>query len=145
MTPEPLYRFRRQGRSWATLCALGAAWLFLFVAWLVFDAAPVLVGGLFALTLPAAWDLYSGRAAGADLTADSLTWFSGPHDMTVPRNEIDHIRLVTRLDLTVRAAVVLKNGNKLRLPAESTPPSDAFEAALGAAGLRSERHHFTFL
>lgn len=146
MTTAPdTYTFRRQGRSWSTLIALGAAWLFLAVGWAVFDAALLLVAFLFVLTLPAAWDMYSGRSAGADLRSDSLDWFSGPHSMSIPLEQIDHVRLVTRLDLTVRAAVVLKNGNKLRLPAEATPPSDAFETALAEAGLRSERHHFTFL
>src|SRR6056297_1067986 len=145
MTDEPLYSFRRKGRSWSTLIALLIAWLLLLLGWTVFDAAPLLVGILFLLSLPAAWDFYTARLAGADLHADRFDWFSGTRSVSVPLEEIDHIRLVTRLDLTVRAAVVLANGSKLRLPAEATPPSEPFEAALKEAGLRSERHHFTFI
>ena len=145
MTETLLYSFRRKGRSWPTLIALVLAWFFLLIAWLVFDAAAVLLILLLLFSLPAAWDMYSGRTAGADLFEDRFDWFSGTQEMTVPVAQIDHIRLVTRLDLTVRAAVVLKSGQKLRLPAEATPPSEPFEAALKDAGLKSQRHHFTFL
>lgn len=145
MSDAPLYSFRRKGRSWSTLTALVLAWLALIVIATAFDAALVLVVVLFLLTLPAVWDLYSGRDAGADLTQTELSWFSGPHAITVPLTEIDHVRLVTRLDLTVRAAVVLPGGRKLRVPAEATPPHEPLKEALDAVGIRSERHHFTFL
>ncbi len=145
MTEAPLYRFRRKGRSWSTLIALLIAWALLLIGWTVFDAAPLLIGILFVLSLPAVWDFYAARTAGADLYPDRIDWFSGTRSVSVPVAEIDHVRLVTRLDLTVRAAVVLTNGTKLRLPAEATPPSEPFEAALKEAGLRSERHHFTFI
>lgn len=145
MSQALLYSFHRKGRSWSTLIALLLAWLALAVAALRFDAAPALVAVLFALSLPALWDLYSGRAAGTILTEAELSWFSGRHRVAVPLTEIDHVRLVTRLDMTVRAAVVLPGGRKLRIPAEASPPHTPFETALKAAGIRSERHHFTFL
>lgn len=129
-TPQLPYSFQRKGRSWATLIAVALAWGLLVVGWAVFDAALTLVLVLFGLSLPALWDFYAERSAGATLSDTGLDWFSGPHSMSVALEDIDHVRLVTRLDLTVRAAVVLTNGRKLRLPAEATPPSDRFEAAL---------------
>lgn len=139
------YQFRRKGRSWSSVIAVLLVWGLLLIGWTRFDAAPVLLAAIFLLTIPAVWDVYAARMAGVDLTSDNLTWFSGNRHATVSLTEIDHVRLVTRLDLTVRAAVVLNSGQKLRIPAEATPPRDSFEAALSAAGLHHQRHHFTFL
>ena len=144
MAAEP-YRFVRHGRSRATLIAVGLAWVLCLVAALVFAAALWIVGLVLLFTLPALWDIWSGRTAGAEITARGLRWFSGRRSVDVARSEIDHVRLVTRPDLSVRAAVVLASGRKLRLPAEATPPHRAFVAALVAHGIRTERHHFTVL
>src|SRR6056297_1496088 len=124
MTDEPLYSFRRKGRSWSTLIALLIAWLLLLLGWTVFDAAPLLVGILFLLSLPAAWDFYTARLAGADLHADRFDWFSGTRSVSVPLEEIDHIRLVTRLDLTVRAAALraVRGGPERGRAAQRTAP-----------------------
>ena len=64
------------------------------------------------------------------------------HGAEVPLSEIDHIRLDTRWDFSVRATVLLTNGKRLRLPYEALPPHRSFEAALQARGIRVERHHF---
>ncbi|MEP4197400.1 MAG: hypothetical protein ABJL99_17400 [Aliishimia sp.] len=139
------YHFTRKGRSWSTLLAALAVWCLAVLGWLVLDASPVLVIVVLLLTLPAIWDVYSARLSGVSLTQTELRWFSGINTVTIPATEIDHVRLVTRLDLSVRAAVVLTSGRKLRMPAEATPPSKAFEDALTAHGIRNERHHFTFI
>lgn len=145
MTRPAPYEFIRSGRTWSTLIAVSAVWVVGLIGWLAFDIAPLVLGLLVAFTLPALWDLYSARMAGTRITPEAITWNSGPNRVTLPLPEIDHVRLVTRLDLSVRAAVVLNSGRKLRIPAEATPPADAFEAALAQVGIRSERHHFTFI
>ena len=142
---DATYRFVRKGRSWSTLIAVGVTWLFCIVAVVLVQAAWWLVGIILLFTFPALWDLWSGRQAGAELTSDKLTWYSGRRVAEVDLIDIDHVRFVTRLDLTVRAAVVMVSGRKLRLPQEATPPVSEFEAALSEHGIRSERHHFTFL
>ena len=60
-------------------------------------------------------------------------------------SEIDHFRLDTRLDFSVRATVVLRSGRKIRLPFEATPPHQAFEDALTARGVTVKRFHFQLL
>jgi len=139
------YRFARKGRSWATLSAVGLAWLLCGLGVIVFEITPWLAGLIVLATVPGLWDLYAGTRAGFDLDSERVRWFSGKRGGEVALDEIDHVRLVTRLDLSVRAALVLKTGRKIRLPAEATPPAKDLEAALAAAELRSARHHFTIL
>lgn len=139
------FEFTRHGRSWPTLLAVVVTWLACLIGFWVFDAAIWLVGVVLVFTLPALWDLYAGTQAGARLTDTALHWYSGENAVDVPLEQIDHVRLVTRLDLSVRAAVVLTSGRKLRLPPEATPPHELFEAALQARRITTQRHHFSFL
>lgn len=145
MSAAPLYSYTRTARSLpaalvvaGVLVALGAAWLWL-------EAATWIVVVLALFTLPALYDLARNPAAGLRLTETALDWHSGRRAAQVEREEIDHIRLDTRLDFSVRATVVLRSGRKLRLPFEATPPHRAFEAALEAAGLKTVRHHFQLM
>ena len=135
--------FVRRGRSWPAVIAVLVTWGLCLIAALVFQAALWIIGLVALFTLPALGDIWSGATAGTELSADGLAWFSGRRRVELPLQEIDHVRLVTRLDLGVRAAVVLRSGRKLRLPAEATPPHRDFEAALHALDVRTERHHFT--
>ena len=143
--PAAPYTFSRRGRSWPTLLTLLGTWALLLVLLLRFEAALWLVALFFLFSLPAAWDLWSDRRAGLALGDRRIRWFSGNREADVRFDEVDHVRLVTRLDMSVRAALVLHTGRKVRLPAEATPPAAEFEAALAAHDLRAERHHFTFL
>ncbi len=144
MGDEP-FTFSRSGRSNGTILAVALTWLCCVLALLVFDAAGWIIALILLFTLPALWDIWSARVAGAELTDTHLSWYSGRARVDLDLTEIDHIRLVTRLDLTVRAAAVLTSGRKLRLPPESTPPHKAFEDALHAREVRTERHHFSLL
>lgn len=127
------------------MIAVGVTWALCLAGWALFDAALWIVGPILLFTLPALWDIWSGASAGTELTETGLRWFSGRRRLDLDLSEVDHVRLVTRPDLSVRAAVVLTSGRKLRLPAEATPPHREFEAALQARGIRTEGHHFTFL
>ena len=141
-TPDPL-EFTRKGRTWSTLIALVGTWVILLLIWLVLNAAWWIVLFFFLFTIPAARDIWVGTSAGSRLSTHGLTWYSGAQKVDVPLGDIDHVRLVTRLDMSVRAALVLFSGRKMRMPIESTPPHKDFEAALRAHGVKVERHHFT--
>ncbi|MEM6311337.1 MAG: hypothetical protein AAF754_14945 [Pseudomonadota bacterium] len=141
-TPEPL-AFARKGRTWTTLIALVGTWIVLLLIWLVLNAAWWIVLFFLLFTIPAARDIWVGTSAGSDLSRHGLRWYSGAQEVNVSLDDIDHVRLVTRLDTSVRAALVLFSGRKLRMPIESTPPHKDFERALLAHGVKVQRHHFT--
>ena len=65
--------------------------------------------------------------------------------LTLAVAEIDHLRMDTRLDLSVRTTVVLTSGERLRIPPAAQPPHRDFEQALTARRVAVRRHHFTAL
>ncbi|WP_237267578.1 hypothetical protein [Sulfitobacter alexandrii] len=142
---DAVLSFRREGRSLRGAAVLVAVWGALAALWIGLEAAPVLVAILGAFTLPALWDLVRNPLAGMDLTPTRLRWFTGPRDAHIALSEIDHLRLDTRLDFSVRATVVLSNGRKIRIPFEATPPHRSFETALVSQGVRVKRFHFQLL
>lgn len=142
--PEPYY-FTRPGRSLASIAAVVVTWGVVLLAWVAFDAAAWLLVGVLIFTLPALWDIWSHSEAGLALRDGALSWYSGRHKVAVPFGEIDHVRLDTRLDFSVRATAVLTDGRRLRLPYEATPPHQQFESELNARNLRTQRHHFSLL
>ncbi|MGC1494293.1 MAG: hypothetical protein WA790_00680 [Sulfitobacter sp.] len=137
--------FEQQARNLKTLAIVCAVWLVLFAAWLWLDAALWIIAFLAAFTLPALYDLAANPASGLTLDDNTLSWFSGRRHAAVDLSEIDHIRLDTRLDFSVRVTAVLTSGRKIRLPFEATPPHVAFEETLNAQGIKTQRHHFQLL
>lgn len=144
MAAEP-FVYHRQGRNRATLGALLGVWAALTLAIFLVQASPWLIAGLGVFTLPALWEIWANPAAGLRMDGDGIHWFTGKRAATLRWAEVDHMRLDTRIDFSVRASAVLLNGRKLRLPYESTPPDKAFEAALHNLGIRTERHHFSLI
>ena len=141
---EP-YTYETTGRNRATLITVVVIWCALFLAMRVLDAAPWLVAILGAFTLPALYDLITARRSGLSLSSDGLAWFSGKRQGSVTWDQISHIRLDTRLDLSVRTTAMLITGRKIRLPLEATPPADGFEKTLTDRGIKVERHHFSLM
>lgn len=139
------YAFETTGRNRATLITLVVVWTALVVATLLLDAAPWLMGIFGLFTLPALYDLISARRSGLTLGSEGLSWFSGKREGTITWDQISHIRLDTRLDLSVRTTAMLITGRKIRLPLEATPPPDAFEKTLTDRGVKVERHHFSLM
>ncbi|MGD9293992.1 MAG: hypothetical protein PVI41_03835 [Roseobacter sp.] len=139
------FTYRRNGRNRGTLLAVVSVWLALIAASALVQASLWIVAVLGAFTLPALWDLYKNPASGLTFTPDAMTWFTGQRTGTIAWRDIDRVRLDTRLDFSVRATAVLQSGRKIRLPYESTPPNQLFEAALNARGIRTERHHFSLI
>ena len=137
--------FEQQARNMRNLVIVLGVWAILFVAWVWLEAAPWIIAFLAAFTLPALYDLIRNPRSGLRLDSTTLTWFSGRRQGTLELSEIDHIRLDTRLDFSVRVTAVLTTGRKIRLPFESTPPHQAFEDALTARGVKTQRHHFQLM
>lgn len=142
MTP---YRYQTTGRNRRTLVALILVWALILAAIAVLDASVILMAMIALCTAPALYDLVSGRSAGLALTAEGLSWFAGRRTGEIAWTKIDHIRLDTRLDFSVRASAVLTSGRKVRVPLEATPPPDTFETALTDRGITVKRHHFSLL
>ena len=139
------FSYRHQGRSLTTLYAVAVIWFSRVALVILVEAAPWLMAAIGACTLPAIWDLYKNPQAGLDFGPGGLTWFTGRRKACIDWQEIDHVRLDTRLDFSVRASAVLRSGRTIRLPVECTPPHKLFEAALNARNIRTERHHFSLI
>ena len=139
------YTYRRHARSRTALLVLPAIWAALGAGWLWIDASGWLVGLLGLFPLPALWELFTNPTSGLTLDYDNLSWVTGKRDAKIALAQIDHVRLDTRLDMSVRATVILKTGRKIKLPFEATPPHRALETALHARGITTERHHFTLI
>ena len=141
--PRGTFRYRRAGRSLWTALVVAAVWLALVTAYVVIEASPVILAIVALFTLPALCDLATNPIASLSLSPQALVWQRGKDKVTIPLDTIDHIRLDTRLDLSVRATVVLRSGQRLRIPPDTMPPHRPFEHALHAAGVPTQRHHFS--
>lgn len=137
--------FEHHARTPKTFVIVAVVWLVLIAAWAWLDAALWIIAFLAAFTLPAIYDLIRNPKSGLRLDATTLSWFSGRRHGTLELSEIDLIRLDTRLDFSVRVTAQLNTGRKIRLPFESTPPHQAFEAALEAHNVKTQRHHFQLM
>ncbi len=142
--PEP-FVFEAAARNRRTALAMLAVWIALGAAWLWLDAALWLIAFVAAFTLPALYDLARNPSSGLRLGDGRLEWHSGRRQAALEVSEIDHVRLDTRLDFTVRATAVLTTDRKVRLPFESTPPHRDFEAALENHGVATRRTHFQLM
>ncbi|MEY8842203.1 hypothetical protein AB9K41_24490 [Cribrihabitans sp. XS_ASV171] len=135
-------RFTRRNRSPRNL-AIVILWLAALAALgLTFGAAWWLLALLALPVGPLVWDIWADTAAGLELDDRRLRWFTGRREGAVDLAEIERLRFDTRWDFSVRVTLILRDGKRVRLPQEATPPHRSFEADLLARGLRVERHHF---
>ncbi|MEO0938426.1 MAG: hypothetical protein AAFY38_09755 [Pseudomonadota bacterium] len=142
--PAP-YAWSRSGRSRGAAITVGAIWALLAAAYIFMDASIWVVWVIVLFTLPALADLVTGRTSRMRVSAEGVSWASGRREGALGWDEIDRIRLDTRLDFSVRTTLILPSGRKLRLPIDTTPPAEDFEAALRAHGAEVRRHHFSLL
>lgn len=139
------YVYETTGRNRATLVTLAAVWAAILGAIAVFDAALWLMALIALCTAPALYDIVSARKAGLRLDETGVHWHAGRTSGEIAWAKIDHFRLDTRLDFSVRASAVLVSGRRVRLPLEATPAPDTLEHALTARGQTVRRHHFSLL
>lgn len=146
--PEPLapaedYSFSRRGRSPAAVLAT-AGWLIaLLVLWQLLDAAVWLMVLLALPALPALLDLIRNPLSGMNISGNRIAWFTGGLTGEASFSEIDRVRFDTRWDFSVRATLILRDGKRIRLPQEATPPHAELDARFQNRGIPTERHHFT--
>ena len=124
------------------LLTLGLVWLVLIGLWLLLDAAWWVLAPFALFSVPAGVEALRGTTAQLWLDRTSLGWDSPRQSHEVSVAGIDRVRFDTRLDLAINARVHLTDGTMLRIPVECVPPYGLFCAALDAAGIRHERHHF---
>lgn len=141
MNPAPSFTHCATGRSAKAAAVLIAIWAGLFALWYWLDAAGWLLAVLFATTLPAALEFATGQQAWFELDETAMRWVSGRKSGEIALARIDHVRLETRLDFSVRVRVV-SAGKRITLPQDCVPPPRALEAALRAKGIAVSRHHF---
>lgn len=139
------YIYQRQGRSPVAAAVVILIWLALVWAYVALEASPLVLAVLALFTLPAAIDFARNPESGLRLDDDTLHWHTGPRTGAVAFSEIDHIRMDTRLDFSVRVTVVLNSGRKIRLPFESTPPHQTLEEALKERDIKTMRFHFQLM
>lgn len=130
------------GRSLRAFLVLMLIWLALLTLWFVLQASVWVVGLVMLVTLPALLDFATGRRAWLRMDDTVLRWGSGRAEGDVALARIDHVRLETRLDFSIRARLVLEDGRRITLPQDSLPPHPRLQDALEARGIRTERHHF---
>lgn len=145
--PEPPLPFawQREGRNGATLIVVSLLWVLLAAAWAKLDAAWWIITPIWLLSLPAVYDIWRNPISGLHLDHTQLSWFTGQIHGQVALEDINHVRLDTRLDLSLRITLVLCSGRHLRLPAPVAPPPEPLETAMRAAGITTRRHHFSLM
>lgn len=139
------FEYHASGRSWTAGLVVGAIWAALALGVVYLSVSIWIVWAVALCTLPAVYDLVTARAAHLSLSADSITWSSGRMKGALALADIDYVRLDTRLDMSVRATIAPKAGQKQRLPLDVVPPHHAFEEALIARGVAVRRHHFSLV
>ncbi|KNG95093.1 hypothetical protein [Pseudaestuariivita atlantica] len=144
-TPAPPFHFERPARTRrnvvvviTVLFGLGAARVLLDAAWGI-----LAVGAL--VTLPAVWDMARNHVATLSLDDRALGWSTAGQTGTVPLPDISRVVLDTRLDLSTRMTLELRDGSKLRLPSECVPDKDVIDATCRARGLDVRRNAFALL
>lgn len=145
MAPQPDFTFHRTARSPAAIGVLLGVWGVLLGLWLGLNAAWWIIAMLAAFTLPLLLDLIGNPASGLTLSDTHLNWYWGKRSVRLALKKVDYIRFDTRLDLSVRITAYLTSGDRVQIPYQATPPHTAFEAALNARNITTQRHHFTFL
>lgn len=139
------YIFERNGRRASTAVTVVVIWTLLALAMVLLDAS-VWVAWLGALaTLPALYDLVVARVSSLRLSGTAVDWQSGKRTGSAPLSAIKTVQLDTRLDMSVKATLILHTGANIRLPLDVVPPSRAFEDALKQRGIPVERHHFRLI
>ncbi len=136
--------FVRRARTPRTMVLLALVHAALIAAVVLLDAALWLIGGLALLTVPALWDLVTDPEAGVRLSDTQLRWHSGRRRGDLALADIDHMRFDTRWDFSIRVSAVLRQGKRVHLPFESTPPHRSFEDQFQARGIPVKRTHFGF-
>lgn len=136
---------KSQGRSLAALLTLTSFYTLLLALIFWIDLSLYIAAFLALFTLPALWEAVQNPVSTFELTETHMRWSTPRLADEMPVGLILRARFDTRLDLSVKVTLFLKDNRKLRLPHACTPPHDALEAELRALGITTERHHFSLI
>jgi hypothetical protein len=89
------------------------------------------------------WELWRNPMGRFELDEKRLTFDSGRQAREVVLSDVSKVRLLRRMDLSWLATIILRDGRKLRLPANCTPSGDRLEAELTARGVPVDRILFS--
>lgn len=137
--------YQRNGRSRAALITLAGIYVtVLALVWLI-DLNLYIAVFLSLFTLPALWEAVKNPVSTFELTDSHMRWSTPRLADEMPLGLILRARFDTRLDLSVKVTLYLKDNRKLRLPHACTPPHAALEDAFRTLGIQTERHHFSLI
>lgn len=139
------FRFENRGRSPRAALVLIAIYAALLLLVGLIDMAWWIAAGIALFTLPALWEFITDPRAELVLDDRGLRWRTHRTGDELPLALLDKVRLDTRLDLSVRVTLHLRDGRRIRLPHAATPPHQPFEDALRSRGIATERHHFSLM
>jgi hypothetical protein len=141
----PPFQFENRGRSRRAGVTLLLIWgALLLLIWQI-ALAPWIALVIALFTLPALYEFVTDPRSTLTLDDTALAWQSARSDDRVPLDFLLKVRLDTRLDLSVRVTLLLKDGRRVRLPHACTPPHQRLEAELKARGITVERQHFSLI
>ncbi|WP_296417172.1 hypothetical protein [Pseudooctadecabacter sp.] len=136
-----IYLWTRQGRRPATLFVLAITWIGAAAVWAVFDAAWFVLAVPLLASVPVLWDVIRNPELRLEVWEGRILWVSGLQ--SGDSASIEKVRLDRRFDGGLRITLIHSDTAHTRLPPDITPPADAFETALTAAGISAERHPFS--
>ena len=139
------YHYKRSGRNLPTLVTVGAVWVAIAMLYYAIDLAGWIAVLFLLFTIPALYDLVVDREAGLSVSGEKIEWFAGRQTGESLWSKVEHVRFDTRIDLSVKISLVLHNGRRVKLPIEATPPHRELEAVLENIGVKTSRHHFSFV
>lgn len=140
-----IWEWRQEGRRWSAILLVGGLWAGLALLWLVFAAHPAFLLILFAVSLPAAWDIGQNRHLALEVHADQLIWTSGVAQDALALDAGTVVSLRRRFDGGLRIAVTNRFGQDVRLPPYLDPPLGPLEAALQQSAAKVRRDPFRFI
>ncbi len=134
-----------RGRSTTALIVLTSIYVTLAALIAFISLSPWIALVLALFTLPALWEFATDPLSNFTLTKHNMSWSTPTVNDELATALILRVRFDTRLDLSVKVTVLLKDGRKLRLPHACTPPHMELEEALKSLGIATERHHFSLI
>lgn len=133
------------GRSYNALYALTGIYAALILLVLLIDLNVYIALFIALFTLPALVEFFRNPVSRFELTEETMRWSTPRLSDEMPTGLILRARLDTRLDLSVKVTLLLKDNRRLRLPHACVPPHEELEAALKSLGIKVERHHFSLI
>ena len=133
------FEFKRRARSPGAIATVLIAAFVILVVGTLLNPHPVILFVLVLLLLPAVWDLVKDPESQLLITPEFISWHTGPRRESAQISEIDLVHLKTNFELSQRARITMRNGQKLYIPAPCMPPGRQIDSILENQGLDVKR------